>query len=124
MRELLIVGAGSFFGGMARYYLSGIGSHILPALRFPFGTFCVNILGCLLIGVAAGFFGEQQVVRLLLITGVLGGFTTFSAFGLESVTLLQEGRLSIAMVYILLSVIVCLLAVWGGLSFVEMLKGK
>lgn len=117
MSTYMWVGLGGFVGSMARYafalWLGG------PAEgRFPWATFAVNCVGCLLIGLLAGGFSRMQVpepVRLCLVTGVLGGFTTFSAFGLESVGLLRRGELSTAMLYVSGSVLVGMAAVWLGI---------
>jgi CrcB protein len=84
--------------------------------KFPLPTFLVNVLGCLVAGLLAGFavkqdwFSEQH--RLFLFTGILGGFTTFSAFGVETVHLLREGHVGIAALYVGLSVIVGIGALW------------
>ena len=111
------VGLGGFVGSVARYsvalWLGGA-----PAGRFPWATFGVNVIGCLLIGVITGWFvrsPQPDPVRLFLVTGVLGGFTTFSAFGLEAVGLLRRGDVGLALSYALGSVLVGLAAVWLGL---------
>lgn len=118
MREIVFVGVGSCFGGVARYLLSSWTLHLFAFTRFPVGTFVVNILGCLLIGVVAGVFETRQSVspdlKLFLMTGVLGGFTTFSAFGLETLMLLRSGAVAVAAMNILLSCVLCLLAVLLG----------
>jgi len=117
MKEFLLVGTGSFIGGACRYYL---GSWMLQEsqYRFPFDTFVVNILGCLLIGAVAGITETQHpssLLRLFLMTGMLGGFTTFSAFGYETITLIRTGALGVAFSYVTLSVILSLIAVAIGL---------
>lgn len=117
MNAYLWVGLGGFIGSVARY---GVALWLAPGEigRFPWATFAVNCVGCLLIGVLAGVFARApapDAVRLFAITGVLGGFTTFSAFGLESVTLLRRGDLGAALLYILGSVLVGVVAVWLGL---------
>ena len=113
------VGVGGFIGSVVRYAVSvGLGS--APSDRFPWATFAVNCLGCLLIGLIVGASSKASVsepVRLVLVTGILGRFTTFSAFGLESFTLLRRGDTSIALLYILGSVLVGIAAVWLGLRF-------
>ena len=93
--------------------------------RFPYGTFTVNILGCLIVGVLAGVAERYNVfgpdTRLFLFTGLLGGFTTFSAFGLESVYLMRRGDLGTAVLYAGGSVVLGISAVWLGLKLVSML---
>ena len=117
MSTYLWVGLGGFLGSVARYaFAVGLGN--TPTGRFPWATFAVNCLGCLLIGVMAGWLSRASVpesARLFLVTGILGGFTTFSAFGLESVGLLRRGEFSLALLYILGSVLVGIAAVWLGL---------
>jgi len=123
--NILLVGLGGFAGAVARYLLGGWVLHYAVATKFPWSTFAVNVSGCLLMGVLSGiaerldWFTPQ--VRLLLLTGLLGGFTTFSAFGLETVYLLRRGEVWIAVAYALGSVVVCVLALWLGLRAVEWL---
>lgn len=116
MRLILIVGAGGFIGSVCRYLLS-IFVQQKAASEFPFGTLSVNIIGCLLIGIMFGVAQRMQMSgewRLLLITGVLGGFTTFSAFSIETINLFKGGNLSYVFIYILSSVIVGLAATLAG----------
>jgi CrcB protein len=114
--NLLLVGLGGALGAIARYLLSGYVLHHSTDWKFPLPTFLVNVLGCLVAGLLAGFavkqdwFSEQH--RLFLFTGILGGFTTFSAFGVETVHLLREGHVGIAALYVGLSVIVGIGALW------------
>ncbi len=123
--NILLVGLGGFAGAVARYLLGGWVLHYAVATKFPWSTFAVNVSGCLLMGMLSGlverldWFTPQ--VRLLLLTGLLGGFTTFSAFGLETVYLLRRGEVWIAVAYALGSVVVCVLALWFGLRTVEWL---
>lgn len=123
--NILIVGLGGFAGSAARYLLGGWLLHHSLSAKFPWSTFAVNWLGCLVIGVLAGlaerldWFGPPW--RLLLFTGLLGGFTTFSAFGLETVHLLRRGEILLAGTYCLASVVLCVAAVWCGLRAVEIL---
>ena len=90
------------------------------AAGFPYPTLAVNLIGCLLIGLVAAMLGpESEVaphVRLGIIVGLLGGFTTFSSFGLETVRLLQSGHLGMAALYVGLSNIAGFLAVWLGVK--------
>ena len=92
--DVLLVGSGGFLGSIARFKLGGYILHKTPQLMFPLGTFVVNIVGCALIGFLAGIAARGDFPdfgwKLFMITGVLGGFTTFSAFGLESFLLLKQ----------------------------------
>jgi CrcB protein len=120
MHPLVIVALGGAFGSVARYLLSGWVLHHTIDWRFPLGTFLVNVLGCLVIGILAGlavkddFFSSEA--RLFLFTGIIGGFTTFSAFGLETFYLLRRTEFLVAGSYVLLSIAVGLFALWLGFS--------
>ena len=119
MRSYLLVALGGALGSMCRFALGGLISFQFPGWTFPLATFIVNIVGCCIAGILTGTAERWDILsadlRLLLFTGILGGFTTFSAFGLESTLLLRKGELSIALLYIGLSVLVGLLAFSGGL---------
>jgi CrcB protein len=122
MKTILIIGAGSFLGGIVRYLLSLAIQSRVPA-AFPYGTFAVNVIGCFLIGVAYELFDLDKMSldwRLFLATGVLGGFTTFSAFSNETVGLLRDGYVAVAVWYVALSVIIGLLATFAGINLVRM----
>ena len=125
MKAVLLVGLGGFLGSIARYGLGGWVLHMTAQERFPFSTLAVNVLGCLAVGMLAGFaerhhlFGPEA--RLLLITGLLGGFTTFSAFGLETVYLLRRGEAWVAAGYVCASVLGGIAAVWLGVKTVSLL---
>jgi CrcB protein len=120
MKGILIVAAGGALGSIARYKLSGYVLHLTLDWRFPAGTFAVNVLGCLLAGLLAGLAEQHDLMssetRLLLFTGVLGGFTTFSAFGLETMFLLRRGDGLVALANIVLSVVAGLAALWLGMA--------
>ena len=107
------------FGSIARYMSGSYFIHSFPNAKFPWGTFFVNILGCLLIGILAGvtarFTNFNSEIRLVGITGFLGGFTTFSAFGIETLHLLKDGSTLIALIYVFSSVIVGVLLAYFGL---------
>lgn len=123
--NILLVGLGGFAGAVSRYLLGSWVLHHTLSSRFPWATFAINVLGCLLIGALAGLAERldwfSASMRLLLLTGLLGGFTTFSAFGLEAVYLLRRGELLTASSYGLSSLVFCVLAVWLGLRAVEWL---
>ena len=117
MRVIIFIGIGSFIGGVARYLLSQL---IQPKAfpSFPYGTLAVNIIGCFLIGIIYGLAqrsGISNEWRLFLMTGILGGFTTFSAFSLETITLMRSGHTHEAFLYVAVSIIIGLLATWSGM---------
>ena len=119
MRDLLLVGGGGFLGSVARYLLStAVGAGTAGRTAFPSGTLAVNVLGCFLIGALAAFGARTtpwtESGRLFLFTGVLGGFTTFSAFGYETFTLARDGRWGLAMANVVLQLTCGLLAVAAG----------
>ena len=118
MRLLLIIGSGSFIGGILRYLTSqSLQSKFLSA--FPFGTLGVNIIGCFLIGIIFGLSEKTNLsseTRLFLATGICGGFTTFSAFSQETISLFHDGEFFYAGAYISASVLLGLLATFIGIS--------
>lgn len=120
MNSILVVALGGAIGSVARYLLSTWVMQRATDWRFPIGTFVVNLVGCLVIGVLAGLVLKcnhlTTETRLFLFTGIVGGFTTFSAFELETFTLLRNGEVLVAGSYILLSVALGLLALWLGFS--------
>ena len=122
MKMIVAIGIGSCIGGISRYLLSQfIQNKFLSS--FPFGTLGVNIIGCFLIGIVFGVSERGNISnewRLFLATGVLGGFTTFSAFSNETVGLLREGQLWHALVYIACSVLIGLLATFTGISLIKL----
>lgn len=122
MMQWLAIAIGGALGSMARFASVG---YITPWLnyRFPIGTLTVNVLGSLLIGIAYVVLVEKIAApsewRLFFITGLLGGFTTFSAFSLEVLQLWQGGHVLNAFAYALGSVAVCLLAVFVGVFLAQ-----
>lgn len=117
MPNLLLVMIGGAIGAGCRYQLSRLALHQVGA-GFPWGTLIVNLLGGLLIGLLAGLFarsGGNEPLRLLLAVGVLGGFTTFSAFSLETYEMIAQGALAAAFAYVLASVVGALIMLVGGL---------
>lgn len=123
LHGLLLVGLGGCLGSMARYSLGAWVLHLGAQGRFPLGTFLVNVLGCWVVGMLAGagvryqWFGAD--VRLFLFTGLLGGFTTFSAFGLETLHLLRDGDVGVALLYVGGSVVLGIALVWLGFRLVH-----
>jgi CrcB protein len=120
LTQALYVGAGGFLGAILRFALGGAVHRLVPMSTFPWGTLAVNTLGCLLIGFLAGVAEARQVIgpelRLFLLIGLLGGFTTFSTFGFETMALMRSATHMQAMMNIASQVILGLFAVWGGLS--------
>ncbi|MFK7955231.1 MAG: fluoride efflux transporter CrcB [Lysobacterales bacterium] len=119
MKTLMWVAFGSALGGAARY-AAGLALPTGSDSRLPWSTLAVNIVGAFLIGLVAAGSGPDgrwvmnENFRLFLMVGVLGGFTTFSAYSLQTLDLLQSGQLERAAVYALGSVLVCLISVWAG----------
>jgi len=115
----LIVFAGAGVGGALRHGVN-VGAARLFGYGFPFGTLIVNVLGSFLIGLLAGYFafrpGVPQDVRLFLTTGILGGFTTFSAFSLDAALLIERNAYALAAAYVLGSVTASLVALFLGLA--------
>ncbi len=114
MSNLLLVALGGAVGATLRYTVGlAVGVHL-----FPYATLIINIAGSMLIGAFwAGCAGQEwfeQWGRLLLVTGVLGGFTTFSAFSLEAIHLLHDGRVLSAAAYVLGTLVACLVGCWLG----------
>ena len=118
MKLLLIIGLGGGAGSILRYLMQVAVNRLIPALAFPLGTFAVNITGCFLIGLFYGlsvkhaWFTDEW--RLLLITGLCGGYTTFSSFSYESMGLITEGHFLYFGLYAGLSVLLGLCATWLG----------
>ena len=112
----LFVGLGGMFGAVCRYLLGLL--PVKPQNSFPLITFCINAIGAFLIGAIVALSVRHTSVNprliLFLKVGFCGGFTTFSTFALESAGLLTDGHGFVSLCYILLSVTVCILAVWAG----------
>jgi CrcB protein len=118
VKSILLVAFGGAIGSVARFKLSGWVLQQATSWRFPLGTFLVNVIGCFIAGVLAGMAVKQDVftpeARVFLFTGLLGGFTTFSAFGLETLLLLKRGEAGVAIANAVLSVAVGLIVAWLG----------
>jgi CrcB protein len=121
LQALLLVGSGGFVGSVLRYAVAGWVQRLDPLGSFPYGTLAVNAFGCLAIGVLGGLADARSVLgpeaRLLVLVGVLGGFTTFSTFGHETLALLRAGSIAAAGANVLASVALCLVATWLGYGF-------
>lgn len=122
INNILLVGLGGGLGSIARYlcqrWFAAIYSH-----SFPWGTFTINAAGCLLIGIFWGLsiksFDSNENWKLFLMTGLCGGFTTFSAFTLESIGLLKEQKPALFFLYVAGSVVSCLLATYIGMKLIR-----
>ena len=118
------VAVGGGLGSMARFWMTGWVAG-LTAGRFPWGTLAINVLGSLVIGVVAGLtltparLGWHPDLRIFLMVGICGGFTTFSAFSLQTVELLQGGDFGAAFGYIAGSLVLCLATTWAGILLVH-----
>ena len=120
MANILLVGLGGAFGSIARYLVSGWVQAASKNPSFPFGTLTVNLIGCLIIGFLAQLAEARGVftpeARALVFVGILGGFTTFSSFGNETLNLARGGELWNALANVGLNVAIGLFAVWLGRS--------
>src|SRR5512139_147792 len=116
--KLVWVGLGGFAGAVLRYLASGWVQSASGSPSFPWGTLAVNAAGCLAIGALSYLADTRGIIhpeaRLFLIVGVLGGFTTFAAFGNETMNLIRDGENLLAAANVLASVFLCLAAVWTG----------
>ena len=117
--NIFLIAIGGALGSVARYLLSTFVLRATGTL-FPLGTFVVNVVGCLVFGLIAGAAIERVQLapglRLFLLTGILGGFTTFSSYAFESLGLLQDGQFAAALINILGQVFAGLLGMWIGFA--------
>ncbi|MDR3478484.1 MAG: fluoride efflux transporter CrcB [Gammaproteobacteria bacterium] len=123
IERLLLIGFGSGVGGILRYLVS-TGAYKIFGRTFPYGTLCVNAIGSFLIGflfvvLLERFNGIADQLRTLLIIGFLGGFTTFSAFSIETMNLLESADYYRGLLNIIISVVLCL-----GLTWIGMILGR
>ncbi len=122
LRSLLFVGIGGAAGSMLRYGVSHVMTKYVPG-AFPFGTFAVNIIGCFIIGILFGMVSRNQWLQdggmLLLASGFCGGFTTFSTFAIDNVSLMQKGQSTVAIIYTGISIVCGLLLCRLGMWLVE-----
>jgi CrcB protein len=122
---LLLVGAGGAIGSMLRYLTSQLVAHRATPYPILWGTFAVNVAGCLIIGVVYGlaerygWFSPQ--LRLFFATGICGGYTTFSAFAYENINLLQQGNVAVSFAYISISIVTCLIATFAGMILTKII---
>ena len=118
MNNILLVGIGGFIGSVLRYTVSGWVQQTTKSIGFPYGTLAVNVIGCFIIGFLAqlaesrGMFTSES--RLFVFVGILGGFTTFSSFGNETLNLARDSQMLSALANIGANVVIGLFAVWLG----------
>ncbi len=118
--QVLLVGCGGFIGSGLRFAIGGWVQRIFHYSQFPYSTLTVNAVGCLLIGFIAGIGELRQAfdptTRLFLVAGVLGGFTTFSAYAFESLALAQDSQYLKAAFNVVAQVVIGLAAAWAGFA--------
>lgn len=124
MKQLLIVGLGGFIGSVARFLVSKLNIYV-HFFSIPVGTLTVNITGSFIIGLLAGIASRSELIsynmRLFLMVGICGGFTTFSSFTNENFTLIQNGQLLSALLYTGLSLFLGFIAVYLGYMLTSIL---
>lgn len=124
MLQVIAIACGGAFGALSRYFVIGLVTDWLGK-DFPFGTLLVNVLGSFLIGILYVVVVVKMHVspelKSILVVGFLGAFTTFSTFSLEAFNFINQGLLLSAVTYILSSVILCILAVWAGVSLAKLI---
>jgi CrcB protein len=118
--DAVLVGAGGFVGSVLRFWVSGAVYDLAATPRLPWGTLAVNVAGCFVIGLLGGLADSRGLLtasaRLFLLIGLLGGFTTFSTFGYETLALLREQALARAFLNVGLQLTLGLTAAWVGLA--------
>ena len=124
MQKIILIGLAGLIGTLCRYWLSGLVARQYGE-TFPWGTLVVNVVGCFLAGSLFYLMEERFLVsptlRTVILIGLLGGFTTFSSFGLQTFTLLRDGEFALAALNVTLSNLLGLLMLWAGYSLVRAL---
>src|SRR5258706_5530683 len=123
-RSLLLVAIGSCIGGVSRFLCQQFVQKHFPS-SIPLGTLSVNIIGCFIIGVIYGLANKNDILspelRMFIATGFCGGYTTFSSFAYENISLIQEGEFYYMGLYILLSLVIGFAAVYAGILFTKLI---
>ncbi|HYD15447.1 MAG TPA: fluoride efflux transporter CrcB [Hyphomicrobium sp.] len=126
MQASIVVFIGAGIGGLARHFLNTWVTALMGT-GFPHGILAINIIGSTAMGLVAGWFAfrgaEVPELRLFLATGILGGFTTFSAFSLDTALLLERGETMLAATYVMASVVLSVLGLFVGLWAMRILSG-
>ena len=120
MRNIALVALGGALGSVARYLITAAMAGV--SVKFPFGTALINILGSFIIGVMYGLSrsgSSSEAAALFWMAGVCGGFTTFSAFSLQTLQLFQQNQPGLAFLNVLFSCALCIAATWGGLMLTK-----
>jgi CrcB protein len=123
MQKILLVLLGGAIGTGLRYGFANLINVTLRHPQFPYGTFIINVSGSFVMGLLAACFearaSASEVYRAALMTGVLGGYTTFSSFSLETYSLMRDGRADAALLYVSASVLLGLASVWAGMRLAQ-----
>lgn len=120
--EISLVACGGAIGASLRFLVGRFCEVTWETAKFPFATLFVNLLGCLLIGLIAGMTlrnDTSPLLRIFIVTGILGGFTTFSAFGLETIALIRGGHIAASLLYVTVSVVGGCAGTFVGLAMTE-----
>ena len=125
VRSLILIGIGSCIGGISRYLTQQYVQKYYPS-SIPLGTLSVNIIGCFLIGIIYALADRGNILspamRLFLATGFCGGYTTFSSFAYENISLMREGDFFYTGLYIMLSMVIGFAAVYLGILFIKLIS--
>jgi CrcB protein len=124
MARIFSIGFAGFIGTLLRYWLSGVIARRYGE-TFPYGTLAVNLFGCFVIGLLFYLFYDRALasptLRTTIFIGLLGGFTTFSSYGLQTFTLLRDGELFLALANVVASNVIGLALVWVGYSLAKVI---